>query len=156
MPLQATAVDTKSPTHVGVNRLAKYGLLTVLVAVVANALVRMIALSVSTVPADFWPLGWGAVIISTVLTTAGATIVYGVITRFSTRPNRTFTITAAVVLLLSFSSFVAPPPVLTDAPASVLAALSLMHVIVAVVSVGVLMRAADKAETPKNTKKTPT
>ena len=156
MSLQATAVKPESPTRVGVNRLVKYGFLTVFVAVVANALVRIIALSVSTVPTDFWPLGWGAVIISTVLTAGGATIVYGGITRFSKRPNRTFTVIAAGVLLLSFGSFVAPPSVLADAPMSVLAALAVMHVNVAVVSVGVLTRAADDAETPKNTKNTPT
>lgn len=138
------------------NRLVKYGLLTVLVAVVANALVRMIALSVSPVLAGFWPLGWGAVIVSTGLTAGGATIVYGGITRFSNRPNRTFTIIAAVVLILSFGEFVAPPPVLAAAPASVLAALAVMHVIVAVVSVGVLTRAASNAEPSKNTKSTPT
>ncbi|GAA0241613.1 hypothetical protein GCM10009000_066620 [Halobacterium noricense] len=138
------------------NRLAKYGLLTVFVAVVANTLVRMITLSVSTVPVGFWPLGWGAVLGSTVLTTGGATIVYGGITRYSKRPNRMFTIVAMVVLLLSFGSFVAPPSVLAAAPTSVLAALAMMHVIVAVVSVGVLTRAADNAETPKSTKNTPT
>ncbi|WP_227379035.1 DUF6069 family protein [Haladaptatus halobius] len=138
------------------NRLVKYGLLTMFVAVVANALVQMITLSVSTVPTDFWPLGLGAVIISTVLTVGGATIVYGGITRFSTRPNRTFTIIAAVVLLFSFGSFVAPPSVLAAAPTSVLAALAVMHVIVAVVSIGVLTRAADNAETPKSIKNKPT
>jgi hypothetical protein len=156
MSLEATAVEPESTTRVGINRLVKYGLLTMFVAVVANALIRMITLSVSTVPANFWPLGLGAVIISTVLTVSGATIVYGGITRFSTRPNRTFTIIAAVVLLLSFGSFVAPPSVLAAAPTSVLAALAVMHVIVAVVSVGVLTRAADNAETPKSTKNTPT
>lgn len=46
MPPMATAADTESPTRVGRNRLAKYGLLTVLVAVVVNALVRVIALPV--------------------------------------------------------------------------------------------------------------
>lgn len=154
MSLQATAVDTQ-PTRVDVNRLVKYGFLTVLAAVVANTLIRMIALSVSTVPAGFWPLEWGVVIGSTVLTTVGATIVYGVITHVSHRPNRLFTIVAAVVLVLSFGSFIVPPPVLMDAPISLLATLAVMHVIVAAVSVSVLTRAAGTAETPTNTTNAP-
>lgn len=140
MSLQTTAVDSEPPTRVGVNRLVKYGLLTVLVAVVANALVRVIALSFIAVPAGFWPLGWGAVIASTALTAGVATGVYGLIARYSTRPNRTFTLVAAVVLVLSFGSFVAPPPVLAAASTSVMATLAVMHVVVAAVSVGVLRR----------------
>ena len=139
----APAVDTESPTQIGVNRLAKYGLLTGLVALVANALVRSVALSVVAVPTGFWPLGWGPVIASSAIGAGGATIVYGVIARFSHRPNRTFTIVAAVVLVLSFVSFIAPPPVLAAAPASAMAALAVMHVIVAVASVGVLTQAVE-------------
>ena len=136
----ATAVDTESPTRIGVNRLLKFGLLTVLVAVVANVLIRSIALRFITVPAGFWPLGWEAVIGSTVLTAGMATGVYGLIVRYSTRPNRTFTLVAAVVLVLSFGSFVAPPPVFATASPSVVAILAVMHVVMAAVSVGVLRR----------------
>lgn len=137
MPPMATAVDTQ-PTRVGVNRLVKHGLLAVLVAVIANALVRVLALSVVTVPVGFWPLGWGPVIGSSVVGAIGATAVYGVITRVSHRPNRTFTVVAAVALVLSFGSFVAPPPVLAAAPVSVQAVLAVMHVVAAVATVGVL------------------
>lgn len=147
MPLMAAAVDTESPTRVGMNRLLRFGLLTVLVAVVANVFVRSIALSFITVPAGFWPLGWEAVIGSTVLTAGMATGVYGLIVRYSTRPNRTFTLVATVVLVLSFGSFVAPPPVLASASAPVLATLAAMHVLVAVVSVGILTRAKSNVAT---------
>jgi hypothetical protein len=133
----------ESPPRVGVFHLAKYGLLTVLVAVGANALVLVIARSVIAVPAGFWPLGWGAVIISTVITAVGATIVYGGITRLSQRPNRLFTIVATVVLVLSFGSFIAPAPPLVGAPAAVRPPLAVMHMIVAVVSVGILTQMTD-------------
>jgi hypothetical protein len=146
MPLMATAVDTESPTRVGRHRLVKYGLLAVLVAVIANALVRIVVLSVVTAPAGFWPLGWGPVIASTAVGAVGATIVYGVITRVSHRPNRTFTVVAAVALVLSFVSFVSPPPVLAAAPASMLAALAVMHVVGAVAIVGVLTRATKNVD----------
>lgn len=139
MPQMATAVETE-PTRVGLNRLAKNGLLAVLSAVVATAIVRTIALSFISVPAGFWPLGWGPVLGSAAIGAIGATVVYGVLTRISSRPNRNFTIVAAIALVLSFGSFVAPPPVLADAPLSVVVVLAVLHVIVAVTSVGVLVQ----------------
>lgn len=140
MSHQTTAVDAEVSSPVDVNRLVKFGLLVVLVAVVANALIRVIALSFITVPDGFRPLGWEAVIGSTVLTASGATVVYGAITRISQRPNRLFTIVAAVVLVLSFWSFVSPAPQLVGVSESVRLPLAVMHVIVAVVSVGILTR----------------
>lgn len=47
MPPMETAIETESQTRVGVNRLANYGLLAVLVAVIANAPVMHV---VSAVP----------------------------------------------------------------------------------------------------------
>jgi hypothetical protein len=143
MPPMATAVDTESPTRVGMNRFVKDGLLTVLVAVIANALVRVVALSFIAVPAGFFLLEWGPVIASSAVGAVGATAVYSVITRVSHRPNRTFTVVAAVVLL-SFGTFVGPAPPLVSAPAPILAVLAMMHVVVAVVSVGVLTRVGSK------------
>lgn len=142
MPLMATAVET-SPTHVGRNRLAKYGLLTVLIAVVATALVRVAALAFVDVPADFvpLPLGWGPVIASSVIGALGATVVYGVTTRVSQRPNRTFTLLAAVVLVLSFVPMLTMPPAFAATITPVIPALVVMHVTVAAVSVGILTQA---------------
>lgn len=135
----ATAVDTQS-TRVGMNRLAKYGLLTVLVAVAATALVRVITLAFVDVPTDFvpFPLGWGPVIASSVIGVLGATVVYGVITRVSQRPNRTFTLLAAVVLLLSFAPLLTMPPAFAATITPVIPALVVMHVSVAAVCIGVL------------------
>ena len=140
----ATTVETQ-PTRVGMNRLVKYGLLTVLVAVAATALVRVVSLAFVGNPADFvpLPLGWGSVIASSALGAVGATVVYGVLTRVSTRPNRTFTMVAAVVLALSFAPLFTLPPAFADAIAPVLPTLVVMHVVVAVVSVGVLTRASN-------------
>jgi hypothetical protein len=139
----ATTVETQ-PTRVGVNRLAKYGLLTVLVAVAATALIRTTALAFVGVPADFipLPLGWGPVIATSVLGAVGGTVVYGVVARVSQRPNRTFTIVAAVVLVLSFIPMLTLPPEIADALAPVIPALAVMHVIVAAASVVILTRAS--------------
>lgn len=126
------------------NRLVKYGLLAVIVASVANALVRVAALTVFDIPAEFelFPLGWGPVIAFTAIGAVGATVVYGLLTRSSTRPNRTFMIVAAAMLLLSFagplSMFLAPPPGFPSFPGSVLVTLAVMHVAAAAAIVSVL------------------
>ncbi|ELY99250.1 hypothetical protein [Natrialba asiatica] len=58
--------------------LVQYRLLTVLVAVAANALVRVVVLSVIAVFASFVPLGGVSAIGSSFLGAVGATAVYGV------------------------------------------------------------------------------
>lgn len=147
----ASAAGTESPRRVGMNRLVKYGLLAVIVASAANALVRVIALAAFDIPAAFelFPLGWGPVIAFTTIGAVGATVVYGLLTRFTKRPNRTFTIVAAVALLLSFagpvSMFLAQPSGVPGFPGSVFVTLVLLHVIPAAVSVSVLTRASNSA-----------
>lgn len=142
----ATTATTDEPATVGVKRLATYGLLAMLLASAVNGLVRVIALTTAGVPLVF-PLAWGPVIASSAIGAIGATLVYGVIMRVSTRPNQTFTIVAAIVLLLSFAPtlnvYFSPPPELAGTPWSVYATLSVMHVTAAAVIVGVLTRATN-------------
>lgn len=141
---QATTADV--PTVVGVKRLATYGLLAVVLASVVNGLVRMIALTAVNIPLVF-ALWWEPVIAASVIGAVGATVVYGVIIRVSNRPNRTFTLVAVIVLLLSFvgpvSVFLSPPPELADSPWTVFATLAVMHVTAAATIVGVLTRATN-------------
>jgi hypothetical protein len=146
-----SAVESEVAMPVGVNRLAQYGLVAVIVTSAANSVIRVAALAVFDIPVEFLPLrgftiagltmGWGPVVLFTTLGAVGATIVYGVITRYSHRPTRTFTIVAAVVLVLSFGAFLAPLPVLSGAPSAAFATLAVMHVTAAATSVGVLRRA---------------
>ncbi|MCH7659797.1 MAG: hypothetical protein IH933_04200 [Euryarchaeota archaeon] len=137
---KATIEPTVS-TRVGATRLAQYGLYAATVAIAVNALVLVIALGVFTVPAEYEPLGWMPVIASSAVGVVGATVVYGLITRISKRPKRTFVVVAALVLLVSFVPLVSPPAELVGAPQSVLVTLGLMHVTTAAVAVGVLLRA---------------
>lgn len=147
MSSTTSPAETESSVFVGLTRLAQYGFFAVIVASAANALVRVIALAVFAIPAEFelFPLGWDLVIVSSAIGAVGATIVYGVITSYSTRPNRTFTILAAVVLLLSFAGpvnmFLAPPPGSHAFPVTVFATVAVMHVVGAVAIIGVLTRA---------------
>lgn len=142
----AINATTGKPMTVGAKRLATYGLLAVLLASSVNGLVRAIALTAAGVPVVF-PLAWGPVIASSAIGAVGATLVYGVITRVSARPNRTFTIIAMIVLLLSFAGpvnvYLSPPPELAGTPWSVYATLAVMHVTAAAVIVSVLTRATN-------------
>jgi hypothetical protein len=141
MPPMASTVETGTPTSVGMNRLAKYGLFAVIAASGTNAIVGVVALAVFDIPAGFGGLGWGSIIASSALGAVVATGVYGLIARYSTRPNRTFIIIAAVALVLSYIPFLQPPPTLAGASQSVFVTLGVMHVTAAVVIVGVLTQA---------------
>lgn len=129
---------------VGVRRLVRYGLFAVIAASIVNVVVLLLGLGVFEFPSEFvggpfGPLAVGPVVVNSAIAAIGATLVYGVIGRFSGRPNRTFTIIAGVVLVLSFAMFLAPD--LSGAPPSVFAILAVMHVTAAVTIVGILTRA---------------
>lgn len=145
----AQATTAELPTTVGVKRLTTYGLLALVLASIVNGLVRVIALTVVDIPLVF-ALWWEPVIAASAIGAIGATVVYGVITRVSNRPNRTFTIVAVIVLLLSFvgpmNVYLSPPPELAGAPWTVFATLAVMHVTSAATIVGVLTRATKSEE----------
>jgi hypothetical protein len=144
----ASTGTIESPTQPDIHRFTKYGLLAVLISIIVNAILHVIAYQFIAIPADFWPLGWGTVITSTAITVIGATVVYWASTRISQRPNRTFVLIATLVLLLSFVSFIAPPPVLEEVPTSVSVVLAGMHVSVAVICVSILTRITDTTAAP--------
>ena len=86
----------------------------------------------------FGPLAAGPVFINSAAAAIGATVVYGLVTHYAARPNRTFVIIAAVALVVSFGMFLAPD--IAGAPLRVFLTLGFMHVTAAVVIVGVLLR----------------
>lgn len=147
---RATTAIADVPTTVRATRLAPYGLLAAILAIAVNSLVRVAALRAGGVPVVV-PLEWEPVIISSAVGAIGATLVYGVIAGISSRPNRTFIVVAAIVLLLSFAgpvnAHLSPPPGmgLADAPWTVFVTLGVMHVTGAVAIVAVLTRATDSA-----------
>ncbi|WP_306060680.1 DUF6069 family protein [Natronococcus wangiae] len=145
----ATNTTTKSETNgtVGAFRLIKYGLLTAIAASIVNVLVLFTGLTMVEFPSEFvggpfGPLAVGPVIGNSAVAAIGATFVYGVIARYSARPNRTFVIVAGAVLVLSFAMFLAPD--VSGAPPRVFAVLVVMHATAAVTIVGVLTRVTNQ------------
>ena len=132
---------------VGTFRLVKFGLLALLAASIVNVLVLFIGLATVEFPSEFvggpfGPLAVGPVIANSAVAAAGATLMYGVVTRYSARPNRTFAIIAGGILVLSFAMFLTPD--LSGAPPRVFAVLAVMHVTAAATIVGVLSRATNQ------------
>ncbi|WP_408958941.1 DUF6069 family protein [Natrinema sp. 74] len=129
---------TETPARSG-RSLVRRGLLAVLLSVLSTAGLLAVARAVRIAP-GFEPLTWPSVISFTVIGAVGAVVVYWLLARLSDSPERTFTIVAAVVLVLSYI----PDFVLLseDENATILgvAALLLMHTAVAAVCVAVLTR----------------
>lgn len=95
----------------------------------------LISHSVSVpLPSGKGPMTAAAVILSSIAGVAGAAVVLMVINRLSRRPATVFRIVATVALVLSLAG----PITIPDAPATMIATLSLMHVVVWGASVGLL------------------
>ena len=116
-------------------RLLRRGLLAAVLTAVANALVFVIASSLigAIVVPPGEALTLGPVVAASAVGAVGATVVLGVICRFSGRPVRVFRGIALVVLLLSLL-----PIPLEGVTWPSAGALALMHVVAAAVVVAVL------------------
>ncbi|HNP71747.1 MAG TPA: DUF6069 family protein [Kouleothrix sp.] len=137
-----------SPEQVALGKLAWAGPLAIAAAVVANLVVRVIAVALLNPAPEVIALGWGPPIIFTFAGVLGAVIVFALIGRFARRqPIALFRRVALVALIVSlipntlilFNPQAAPFP---GATAGVVLALSLMHVLAWAISVGVLTRYA--------------
>lgn len=122
-------------------RYALVGLGTVVVAVLANVLVWAIGSLLVGYDPRFLPLvGPGGAIIFTVVPAVVAVLLYALLLRFTASPARVFTILAGVVLVLSLIPDVTYIPTVPGATAGQTAILMVMHVVAAVVIVGMLTR----------------
>ncbi|MFC5368352.1 DUF6069 family protein [Salinirubrum litoreum] len=122
--------------------IVRRGALALLLSAAANALLLAAILASGAVP-PFMALAYGPVIFVSLLGALGATVVYALLARRVTDPDRTFVRVAAVALLLSFAPNVAlylSDPAVT---LGVLLSLASMHVVAAVASVGALTRGRD-------------
>jgi hypothetical protein len=130
--------------RVAIRRLLWAGPLAAILAAVANAVVYFVAYRLGAMPRDVAVQGSGSitlepVVFASVIGAVGATIVFAIVALLARRrPIRTFSVVAAVVLVLSFYT----PFTIPGAPVAMVATLLLMHVVAAVVIVGVLARLA--------------
>ena len=114
-------------------------------AVVANLVVRALAVAVLDIPQpEFEPLQARAVAVSTAAGVVAAGVVYAIVERFARDPRRTFIIVAVIALVLSLwapiSLGLADPPENPGTDAGSVGTLIAMHVLAAAISVPVLLR----------------
>ena len=72
------------------SRLWWAGPLTIVVAVIVNAIIRLIAVSLLGVSSEFPPLQAGPPVVFSIIGVLGAVIVFAIIARFATRPIALF------------------------------------------------------------------
>ena len=145
--MQATSTDTVRNRHVVWGRLVPAGALALVVAAAANAVVYLVASSLGAMPQDVDANGQGPITLPMVvaMSAAGAvagTLVYALVGRLARRPVRVFRLVSALALVLSFVG----PLTIPGAPAAMVAALLVMHVITAVIVAGLLTTLAARAD----------
>jgi glucose dehydrogenase len=113
--------------------------LAAVAAVVANVLLRAIAIALFDIPSEFEHLALRAVIVSTLIGVIAAGLVYAIVARRATDPARTFTIIAVVALVLSLAAPLSvglqDPPEYAGTDAAAVGTLMLMHVLTAAIVV---------------------
>lgn len=141
--MQATSTDTVRTERVVWGRLVPAGALALVLAASANALVYLVASSLGAMPQDVDANGQGPITLPMVATTSAAgAVAYAVVGRFARRPVRVFRAVSALALVLLFAG----PFTIPGAPAVMVAALLLMHVVAAIAVVGLLTTLAAKTE----------
>ena len=144
--MEATSTDTARNRRVFWGRLVPAGALALVLAIAANSVVYLVASSLGAMPQDVDANGQGPITLPMVvaMSAVGAvvgTLVYAVVGRFARRPVRVFRLVSALALVLSFVG----PFTIPGAPAAMVGALLLMHIIAAVTVVGLLTTLAAKA-----------
>lgn len=123
--------------------LTRKGAASLITASVANLLILYISLELFTIPSDFvggvfGPMAVIPVIANTAIAVIGATGIYALILKISNQPNRAFSITAVIFLILSFGMLASPH--IADAPTSLYGVLAVMHIVTAAIVIGIYTR----------------
>jgi hypothetical protein len=122
-------------------RFALAGLGTIVAAVVANVLAYTLGSPIVGYDPGFVVLAnVSGTIIFTVFPAIIAVLLYAALVRFTRRPERLFTVISAIVLVVSLVPDLTYIPTVPGATAGQTAILMLMHVVAAVVIVGLLTR----------------
>ncbi|WP_338729007.1 DUF6069 family protein [Haladaptatus sp. DJG-WS-42] len=138
MALGAESPETRV-TYARVDYLFRIGIVVVGVAVVAATIVRGLAGIFGVIPPAFAPLSWSQVTGVSVVGSAGGVFTYALLDRYTAHPRRNFMAVAAVILLLSTAPLWVAGR-MEGATVQSIFVLALLHLVVAVVTVGLLVR----------------
>jgi hypothetical protein len=123
----------------------KYGIFSVIAAVIVNLIVRAILLAVFDLPKDFLPLSALSIASFTFIGTSLGVLALWILNRMTAHPLRTYSAVALIALILSIipNLFWAGNPSAAPMPggtSSAFYALIVFHVFGAVMSIGILHR----------------
>jgi hypothetical protein len=136
----ALSAPTSAASRVGKRvRFSLIGLGTVIAAVAANLLVYAVGSPIVGYDPGFVVLANASgTIIFTIFPAIVAVLLYAALVRWTRRPERVFTVISAIVLVVSLVPDLTYIPTVPGASAGQTAILMLMHVVAAVVIVGLL------------------
>ncbi len=121
------------------------GIAAILLAAVANAIVYAVARALDTIPQSVLvetpgggtdPISLLPVVAASAQGGLGATLLYWLLRRFTSRPARWLVIVGGAIMVLSFLQ----PLSISEAPAKMVITLVIMHIVAAVVSIGAVVR----------------
>jgi hypothetical protein len=150
MTLNNPSMRTTSPAkarQLSTGDIVRRGAIALAASVVANVVVALVLVPLLGISPEFPPFQPGAVAFITALGATGATLAYWLISRFSSRPDRTFRIVAGVVFVVSIipNILAALDPAAAPFPfpgvtAVAMLALIVLHVVAAGIIVWALTR----------------
>jgi hypothetical protein len=127
-------MPTLAPTA---SALARRGALALVVSLVVNAALVFVS-DLAAVAPGLDPLSYGPVVLFTTLGVVGAVVVYAALARFSANADRTFTVVAVVVALLSLIPDATFVPTLPGATTLGAVVLGVMHLTTAAACIAFL------------------
>jgi hypothetical protein len=138
----STASAPAQEERVSLRRLLWVGPLTIVVAALANAIIRLLALAILPISPEFPPLQPAQPIVFSVIGALGAVIVFAIVGRFARRPIRLFRIIALIALLISFVPDIGllTSNMMPGTSALSVGVLMLMHVVAWAICVSMLAR----------------
>ena len=143
MAAMAMMTPAATTSRGGWGRVALVGLGTVIAAVLANLVVYYVGAAIVGYNPDFVVLATnGGTIFFTVIPAIVAVLLYAALLRFTSRQARIFSIIAAVVFVVTLIPDFTYIPTVVGASNGQMAILVLMHIVAAVVIVGLLTKYA--------------
>lgn len=138
-PVAPFPVSEPVHTPIPAGRVALVGSVAVMAAVVANVVVYFTGGVLVTYHSEFLALANVApTVFFTLVSGISAALVYALVLRLSRRPTRTFIIVAVVVFVLTLIPDLVAVPTMPGATSGQTAVLLTMHIVAALVLVGVL------------------
>ena len=140
--MSTATLSPYSSQPIPAGQIARNGLLAIALSIVANLILYYVALAVAPSVGEFPMLGPINVVVSTIVYLLFAILAFILVNRFSSRPQRTYRIVAAIALLLSFfppiSAGLGGIPNVEPASAATVITFILMHIVSATVTIWAL------------------